>query len=80
MKFSGLLQSLFLTTVGIGIGFFIGIYLEIAYQEIFDICPFRGGIDCINYLSPFPVISALSGPFAIFIIRDIVRKWKKRHT
>lgn len=77
MKFNELLELLFFTLSGIAVGFFAGIYLGIAYQKFFNICPFESGIDCINYLAPFPVIGALLGPFLIFIIRDCLRSRKK---
>lgn len=78
MKLGGLSQSFFLTIVGIGIGIFVGIYLGVVCDEFFNICPFRGGIDCINYLAPFPAIGALLGPFLIFIARNFLRGRRKR--
>lgn len=76
MKLMNYFMLLLLTIVGIRVGSIAGIYFGITYQELFGICPFRGGIDCISYLWPFPIMGALSGPFLIFAIRVFMKSGK----
>jgi len=79
MRLDSMFQSLLFALIGVGLGFVAGIYLGIAVDELFNICPFRGGVDCISYLFWFPLAGILSGPFLAFIARDFIRGRRKNN-
>ena len=78
MKLDSMFQSLLLALIGFGFGFVAGIYLGIVADELFDICPFQGGIDCISYLFWFPLAGVLLGPLLVFIARDFIKDRRKK--